>query len=137
MKEHYVLMISLQKNCIILTENSKNCFFIIGYFLKNANSDGFQWISRYFPQIRAFHCCLQLKLIILPQKKWGELQANSKKSQFQAFKVTISEVPKFRVPLDEIAWDLKLCPEKLQMTPKHFTWIECIIMSHLNPLWGF
>ena len=31
--------------------------------------------------------------------------------------VTISEVPKFWVPLDEIAWDLKICPEKIQMTP--------------------
>ena len=43
---------------------------------------GFWWITRYYPQIWAFHCCLQLKLIILPQKKWGEIQANSKKCNF-------------------------------------------------------
>ena len=44
-------------------------------------------------------------------------------------------MPNFWVSLDEIVWDLKCCPEKLQMTPK-FTWIGNIIMSHLNPLWG-
>ena len=45
-------------------------------------------------------------------------------------------MPNFWISLDEIAWDLKCCPEKLQMTPKKFTWIGNIIMSHLNPLWG-
>ena len=33
-------------------------------------------------------------------------------------------MPKFWVSLDEITWDLKCCPEKLQMTPKHFMALE-------------
>ena len=70
------------KKLFILTKKVKKWFFLFGYFLKNAFFGGCRWISRYFPQIQAFCRYLQLILIILPQKKCGKLQANSKKCQF-------------------------------------------------------
>ena len=81
----HVVMITSQK-----IASYKDFFSSFGLFLKKSN---FLRFLMDFPQIRAFRCCLQLKLIMLPQKKWGELQANSKKKHFKAFKVTISEVP--------------------------------------------